>query len=133
VPDNGLQENHVANDGIRGDRRIQRRYPVALELEYKVIAGGAVIGTGTGKTGNISSGGVLFLTEDRLTEGSAVELSIRWPAVSPAAPFVELRMSGRIVRSDLNGTAVEMRRYHFEQPGNVGTDADQALGCATIQ
>jgi hypothetical protein len=53
----------VANDCIRGDRRIQRRYPVALELEYKVVTGGAVIGTGTGKTGNISSGGVLFLTQ----------------------------------------------------------------------
>jgi PilZ domain len=123
----------VANDGIRGDRRIQQRYPVALELEYKVVAGGAVIGTGTGKTGNISSGGVLFLTEGQLTEGSAVELSIHWPAVSAATPLVELCMTGRIVRSDANGTAVEMRRYHFQQPGNTGIDADQPLGCVMIQ
>jgi hypothetical protein len=65
----------VAIDGIRGDRRIQRRYPVALELEYKVMTGGAVIGSGTGKTGNISSGGVLFRTEDQLAAGPAVELS----------------------------------------------------------
>jgi hypothetical protein len=123
----------VANDGIRGDRRIQRRYPVALDLECKVMAGGAVIGTGTGKTENISSGGVLFLTEDKLTEGPAVELSIRWPAGSPDAPFVELRMAGRIVRSDANGTAVETRRYHFQQPGNAGTAADQPFGSAMIQ
>ena len=119
----------MANDCIRGERRIQRRYPVALELEYKVVAGGAVMGTGTGKTGNISSGGVLFLTQGQLTEGSAVELSIRWPA----APLVELRMYGRIVRSDANGTAVEMRRYHFQQPGNTGIDAEQPFGCAMIQ
>ena len=123
----------MAIDGIRGDRRIQQRYPVALELEYKVMTGGAVIGSGTGKTGNISSGGVLFRTEDKLTAGPAVELSIRWPAVSESAPFVELRMSGRIVRSDANGTAVEMRRYHFQQPANVSAAVDQAFGSAMIQ
>jgi c-di-GMP-binding flagellar brake protein YcgR len=128
----GCREIQVANDGIRGDRRIQRRYPIALELEYKVMAGGAVIATGTGRTGNISSGGVLFLTEEKLTEGPAVELSIRWPAMSGDVSFVELRMSGRIVRSDANGTAVEARRYHFQQPGNVGASVDQPSGTAMI-
>lgn len=123
----------MAIDGIRGDRRIQRRYPVALELEYKVMTGGAVISSGTGKTGNISSGGVLFRTEDQLAAGPAVELSIRWPTVSESAPFVELRMFGRIVRSDANGTAVEMRRYHFQQPGNAVAAVDQAFGGVMIQ
>jgi hypothetical protein len=123
----------VANDGIRGDRRIQRRYPVALELEYKVVDGGAVVGTGTGRTGNISSGGVLFLTEAKLADGLAVELSIRWPTVSESAPFVELRMSGRIVRSDANGTALEMRRHHFQQPGKAGAAVDPVSGTAMIQ
>ena len=123
----------MAIDGIRGDRRIQQRYPVALELEYKVMTGGAVIGSGTGKTGNICSGGVLFRTEYKLTAGPAVELSIRWPAVSESAPFVELRMSGRIVRSDANGTAVEMRRYHFQKPGDAGAPVDHPFGNSMIQ
>ena len=121
------------NDEIRGNRRIQRRYPVALEMEYKLMAGGAVVGTGAGRTENISSGGVLFMTEDKLAEGPAVELSIRWPAASGDAPLVELHMSGRIVRSDANGTAVETRRYHFQKPGDAGAPVDHPFGNSMIQ
>jgi hypothetical protein len=122
----------VVNDNIRGERRMQWRYPVALELEYRVIEGGEVVRTGTGRTGNISSGGLLFITENQLAQGPAVELSIRWPAVAADAPFVELRMFGRIVRSDANGTAVEMRRYHFHKMGEA-PGADHSFDDATIQ
>jgi hypothetical protein len=108
-------------------------WPLTAFAAIAAFSGGAVIGSGTGKTGNISSGGVLFRTEDQLAAGPAVELSIRWPTVSESAPFVELRMFGRIVRSDANGTAVEMRRYHFQQPGNAVAAVDQAFGGVMIQ
>jgi hypothetical protein len=123
----------VANDGIRGNRRVQRRYPVALELEYKVMEGGEVVCTGAGTTGNISSGGVLFLTEGTVASGPAVELSIRWPAVSAGEPSMELRLSGRIVRSDANGTALQTCRYHFQKPGHAGGTVDPPLDNAVIQ
>ena len=90
----------MASDGIRGDRRIQRRYPIALELEYTVMEGGEVVGRGAGWTGNMSSGGVLFQTVGKMAEGPAVELAIRWPAGSVDEPCMQLRMSGRVVRSD---------------------------------
>jgi PilZ domain len=105
----------VANCSIRGDRRKQRRYPIALELEYKVMEGCEMVGTGAGTTGNISSGGLLFLTTGILVAGLAVKLSIRWPAESGGPSFIELRMAGRIVRSDANGTALEVCRYHFQK------------------
>jgi hypothetical protein len=133
VPDNGFRENHVANDGTRGERRLQRRYPVALELEYKVMEGGEVTGTGAGRTGNIGSGGVFFQTEDKLAEGPNVELSIRWPSVPGGEPSIELRMSGRVLRSDTRGTALQMCRYHFQKPGNSGTAAEPPFGNAMIQ
>ena len=123
----------MTNDGIRGERRIQRRYPVGLELEYKVMEGGEVVATGTGRTGNISSGGVLFQTEGKLTNAPAVELSIRWPGFSAGEPFMELRMFGRIVRSDANGTALQMCRYHFQKPADTVAVVDPPFGDAMIQ
>jgi len=123
----------VVKDGNRGERRMQWRYPVALELQYKIIEGGEVVKTGTGRTGNISSGGVLFQTENELAQGPAVELSIRWPTVAVDAPFVELRMTGRIVRSDAHGIAVEMRRYHFQKMGEASAAVNQPFDDTMIQ
>ena len=62
-----------------------------------------------------------------------MELTIHWPAVSAGEPFMELRMSGRIVRSDANGTALQMCRYHFQKPGNAGAPVDHLFGDAMIQ
>ena len=123
----------MANWSIRGDRRKQRRYPIALELEYKVMEGCEMVGTGTGTTGNLSSGGLLFLTTGTLVEGLAVKLSIRWQAVSGGEPYIELRMAGRIVRSDANGTALEVCRYHFQKSGDAGATVNDLLGDAMIQ
>ena len=129
----GSREIQVAIDGIRGERRIQRRYPVALQMEYKVMEGGEVIGTGAGKTENISSGGVLFQPEGLMAEGPTVELSIRWPALPGDEPCMDLRVSGRVLRSDANGTAVQMCRHHFEKPGDAGAPIDPAFGDVLIQ
>jgi hypothetical protein len=109
------RENQVAKDQIRGDRRLQRRYPIELELEYRIIRDGQVISTGVGRTGNISSGGVLFHADNGVINGAAVELSVRWPAVLGNTPYIELCISGRLLRHDPNGIAMRMNKYHFQQ------------------
>ena len=108
----------MAKDTIRGDRRLQRRYPLELDLEFRIVDGDRVVSTGAGRTGNISSGGVLFHAEDDVPNGPNVELAVRWPAVLGNAPFLELRISGRLVRNDAHGVAMRMSRYHFEKLGN---------------
>lgn len=122
----------MANEGFRGERRIQRRYPIALELEYTVVEGGEVVGSGIGKTWNISSNGVLFQPDGAIANGPNVEISIRWPAVSPDEPFTELRMSGRVVRSDMYGTALQLCRYHFHKPDNSEVLVDRPVSKALI-
>ena len=108
----------MAKDTIRGDRRLQRRYPLELDLEFKIVDGDQVVSTGTGRTGNISSGGVLFHAAEGVPSGPHVELAVRWPAVLGNAPFLELRIFGRLVRNDAQGLAMRMSRYHFEKLGN---------------
>jgi hypothetical protein len=123
----------VAREIIRGDRRLQRRYPIELELEYRIIKDEKVVSTGSGKTGNISSGGVLFHAADGVPNGPNVELSVRWPAVLGNAPFLELRISGRLVRSDSNGIAMHMSRYHFQKLGDPRGAFEELFTGAVIQ
>lgn len=123
----------MATDTIRGDRRLQRRYPLELDLEFRITEGDRVVSTGAGRTGNISSGGVLFHADDDAPSGSNVELAVRWPAVLGNTPFIELRISGRLVRNDSQGVAMRMSRYHFEKLGNPRAAFEELFTGAVIQ
>ncbi len=98
---------------IQSDRRVDRRYDIALELRYKVLARTHSGLQGTGRTSNMSSGGISFETEQLLPAGSQVELSISWPAVSRNASPILLRVMGHIVRCDQKGVAIRTDRYEF--------------------
>ena len=118
---------------IHGDRRMQKRYPIELELEYKFLKNGKVISAGAGRTGNISSGGVLFHAAEGIPQGASVELAVRWPAVLGDAPFVELCIYGQLVRSDSHGLAMRMSKYHFQKPGDPRRAYEEVFAAATIQ
>jgi len=123
----------VTREKIQGDRRLQRRYPVELDLEFRIVEDDKVVSTGTGKTGNMSSGGVLFFAPEGVPSGPHVELAVRWPAVLGNAPFLELRIFGRLVRSDSQGIAMRMSRYHFEKLGNPRGAFEDLFTNAVIQ
>jgi hypothetical protein len=123
----------VAKDTIRGERRLQRRYPIELDLEFRIGDGDKVVSRGAGKTGNISSGGVLFHAPDGALNGPNVELSVRWPAVLGNAPFLELRISGRLIRNDSKGIAMRMGRYHFAKLGDPRAAYQELFAGAVIQ
>lgn len=123
----------MAKDRIRGDRRGQRRYPIELELDYKIIDKGIVVAEGLGRTGNMSSGGLFFQPEREISDGHSVELSIRWPAVLGNSPFIELSVTGRVVRSDAAGAAVRTNHYEFQRLGNPALAFQQLFGTALIQ
>lgn len=123
----------MAKDIIRGDRRLQRRYPIELDLEFRIMDGDTVVSQGAGRTGNMSSGGVLFHVDDGVTEGPHVEISVRWPAVLGNTPFLELRIFGRLVRNDSEGVAMRMSRYHFEKLGDPRGAFNEVFTGAVIQ
>ena len=123
----------MARDTIRGDRRLQRRYPLELDLEFRIVDGDQVVSTGAGRTGNISSGGVLFYASEGVPSGPHVELSVRWPALLGNAPFLELRIFGRLVRNNSQGLAIRMSRYHFEKLGDPRAAFEELFTDAVIQ
>jgi PilZ domain len=123
----------MVNDCIQGDRRVRRRYPMELDLDYKIMEGAEVVAAGAGKTSNISSGGLLFCPANPVARGPLVELSIRWPAVLGDAPFIQLFVSGRVVRSDSDGIAVQMSRYAFQKLGDACSSFHRLFDSALIQ
>jgi hypothetical protein len=107
---------------IAGDRRGDRRYEIRLEARWKLVRRRRVLESGSGRTLDFSSGGVLFEPGRRLPIGLNVELSVSWPVLLHNVAPLQLVVSGRIVRSDGNRAAIRMIQHEFR---TVGVFADQ--------
>ena len=85
-------QERSAGFGEITDRRETSRFPVKEDVKYTVVHSRSHKTSGSGKTLNFGSGGLLFTTEDRLPLGRTVELSVAWPApvsythLEPALP-----------------------------------------------
>jgi len=108
-----LERQSSVVDQINGDRRTDRRYDIQLELRWKLIRRKRVLETGTGRTRDLSSGGISFDAGRPLPVGLNVELSVTWPAMLHNTASMQLAITGKIVRSDRNWVAVQMSQHEF--------------------
>jgi hypothetical protein len=111
-----MQVEHAITNGER-ERRMKRRFQIEQEVRYKMLYGQRIAETGVGKTMNISSGGVWFSTENMLTTGMPVELSMTWPVLLNDSCPMKLMIYGCVVRSNERGAAVAIERYEFRTQG----------------
>ena len=100
------------------ERRAKKRFAIEQEVRYKMLYGQRIAETGTGKTINISSGGVWFTTENPLTAGMPVELSMSWPVLLHDSCAMKLMIYGCVIRSTDKGAAVSIERYEFRTQGS---------------
>ena len=105
------------SERIAGDRRIDRRYPILLELRWKLIRRKRVLETGTGYTLDLSSGGVQFDSGRPLPDGLNVEIAISWPVLLHSVAPMQLMVQGRIVRSEGGRIAIRMTQHEFRTAG----------------
>jgi len=107
------------SDAKRNEQRLNGRYPITLELQYKLLSKGRVEKLGNGRTLNISSGGVLFETDDLLPPDGPIELAMNWPFLLEGVCSLKLVMRGRIVRSDpkVKAAAVKAEYHEFRTAG----------------
>jgi hypothetical protein len=109
----GLRRYEVTvTPGGAANRRRTTRFPVCEELRYRVMHKLSPV-SGTGKTLNIGSGGVLFTTEEQLPLGRTVELSVHWPAKLHGSCPLKFVAIGRVIRSEADIAAVRIERYEF--------------------
>lgn len=98
------------------EHRSHQRYPIKLEVEYRVVKKGRVE-HGFGRTLNISSGGVFFETKSALPATGPIELLLNWPFLLEGVCPLKLVMRGRIVRSDGKGVAIRFKHHEFRTAG----------------
>jgi c-di-GMP-binding flagellar brake protein YcgR len=101
------------NLGGTVERRGNSRFPVKEDVRYRVLQSKAVQVSGSGKTLDMSSGGILFTTSERLQPGRLVEIAVNWPARLHGTCPLQLVATGRVVRSDDDTAAVRIERYEF--------------------
>ena len=97
----------------RGDRRLSRRYPIAVELEYRAAGNDGPAIQGFGRTLNLSTGGVLFETDQPLRPEMRIELAIAWPVRLNESLALNLCVCGRVARTDGQFHAIRIREHEF--------------------
>ena len=110
------------------DHRMHVRFPIGMELRYKVAQGPS----GFGRTVDISSGGLLFETDEDLPVSDAVdiELALKWPCLLNRQCALKLIVKGYIVRRDRRRIAVKIRHHEFR---TAGARADARLSANTAR
>jgi PilZ domain len=119
-----------ALDSIAGDRRSDRRYRIELDLRWKLIRRRKVRDAGTGRTLDLSSGGILFDATRPLPVGMNVELSIAWPVLLHNVAPMQLAITGRIIRTNGSQIAIHMDQHEFRTLG-VPAEHREVLAAAS--
>jgi hypothetical protein len=113
-----IHDEKAPNPNSERERRGKRRFHIEQDVRYKMLYGQRIAETGTGKTMNISSGGVWFTTETMLTPGMPVEISMNWPVLLNDSCPMKLMIYGCIMRASDKGAAVSIERYEFRTQGS---------------
>lgn len=103
----------------QSDRRAHQRYPITLDVEYKLFDGTGVQRKGSGRSINISSRGVLLALPGPLPSLGSVQLSIKWPFLLEDSIALKLMMHGNIVRVEGDTIAVQVTGYEFRTTGHA--------------
>ena len=102
----------------RRDPRRHRRYPVSLNVTYKLFwQNGKIARLGSGQTLDVSSGGACFECVDPFPSTGTIELTTNWPCLLEGVCPLKLVMRGRIVRVDGGRIAVEAQHHEFRTAG----------------
>jgi hypothetical protein len=108
-----------APEHISGERRDNRRYGLILDLKWRLVRRRKVLETGSGRTLDLSSGGILFEAGRQLPLGLQVEMSIAWPALLHDIAPMQLVVAGRIIRSEGVRVAIQMTQHEFRTTGSA--------------
>jgi PilZ domain len=80
---------------VRVERRVGQRFPYLLAVSLREPATSV---EGVGCTQDLSSRGVFFFTDVRLTEGTEIELTLRMPSEITLGESMPVRCRARVLR-----------------------------------
>ena len=106
-------------DGL-GERRASLRFPIVRDVRYEMTSHRGEPKSGTGKTVDMSSGGVLFVVPEALDPGKQIKLSISWPAHLDGKYALKLLVWGQITRCQGTSVAVKIDSHEFRTRSSAG-------------
>ena len=98
---------------IENERRSKSRFAIQRDARYKIAEAGVVVAFGSGQTINVGSGGVAFVTDQPITPGVFVELSISWPVLLDETCLMRLIVFGRVLRCAGRKAVCTIYKYEF--------------------
>ena len=109
------------------ERRSAARYPIILSAHYEAVRkrSGTV---GVGKTVDISSGGLLILSEHNVRVGIRLEVTMEWPALLDGEVELVLVATGQVVRARESNFALKLSRYEFRTVKRKFRSQSAAIG-----
>ena len=99
------------------ERRLKQRFPIQLDVLYRVYQRRTETALGIGKTIDISSSGLVFRAENEIPVGSRVEVSATWPALLHGNHPIRWIVFGNVVRTGNGITAVSIERCEYRTQG----------------
>jgi hypothetical protein len=90
------------------------RFRLTLEMHYSVSGLRVPTETGSGRTIDMSSTGLRFNADRPLQTGQRLDVSIDWPVLLDGGVQLQLIVSGVVVRSSGNETALRIQRHEFK-------------------
>jgi hypothetical protein len=114
---NGAVGVVIVSMSTAAERRSSRRFPIERQVRFKV-RGELPPLAGNGITVNMSSGGVLFTTDQLLRRGSPVMLEIKWPVLLDDSRPLKLVTRGPIVWCDGGKAAMHIEKWEFHTQGS---------------
>lgn len=117
-PAPSVRSAFASADTMSVERRFHRRYPISLNVQYKLLKRHKVIHAGGGTSNDISSGGIAFEADAVLPPGCMIELSVNWPFALDNSCPLQLKIRGHVVRSRAKQAAVKTDRYEFRTTGS---------------
>jgi hypothetical protein len=95
------------------ERRDSIRFPLVLELTYTATGRRVVVRSGTGRSVDLSSSGLSFISDRPLPTGQRLTVSIEWPVLLGGKTKLQLLLWGVIVRTDGTATALRIEQHEF--------------------
>src|SRR5260370_39430279 len=90
------------------ERRASRRYPVNVDVEYRIMPAAENGSVCYGRTVNLSTTGLMLECIPALQMGLDIELTIKWPVRRGEGTGIELHAFGRTIRVEEGYTALRI-------------------------
>lgn len=101
----------------KSDRRVHQRYPISLEVEYKLLDRRGSQRKGLGRTINISSRGVLLHLNETPPSLGTIEFSVKWPFLLDGSIPLRWIVHGSVIRVAGSNVAVQVTDQVFHTAG----------------